>query len=71
MKEAQQDLEREIVRLQKIDERKITDEDLSKAQKLKIKALEQEHKAMRRNVLMDSILFNRACIIIIQQEIER
>ena len=35
-------LEDEIYRLRKIDERKITDEDLSRAQKLKIKALKEE-----------------------------
>lgn len=65
LKEAQRNLEAEIYRLQKMDERKITDEDMSRAQKLKIKALEEEHKVMKRNVLMDSILTSRAEIMII------
>ena len=43
MLEAQRNLESEIFRLEKMDERKITDEDLSRAQKLKIKHMEQEH----------------------------
>lgn len=43
MLEAQKNLEDEIFRLEKMDERKITDEDVSRAQKLKIKMLEQEH----------------------------
>jgi len=38
---------------------------MSRAQKLKIKALEEEHKVMKRNVLMDSILTSRAEIMII------
>jgi len=71
MLEAQRNLESEIYRLEKMDERKITDEDLSRAQKLKIKSMEQEHLQMRRNVLLDSILFNRSSTVIIQQEIER
>ena len=43
MLEAQRNLESEIFRLEKMDERKITDADLSRAQKLKIKQMEQEH----------------------------
>ena len=38
---------------------------------MKIKALEEEHNIMRKNVLLDSILFNRAQVVVIQQEIER
>lgn len=65
MLEAQRNLESEIFRLEKMDERKITDADLSRAQKLKIKQMEQEHLQMRRNVLLDSILFNRSSTVII------
>ena len=41
-------MEAEIYRLEKMDERKITDEDLSRAQKLKITSMEQEHLQMRQ-----------------------
>jgi len=42
MLQAQKDLELEIRRLKEVNERKITDEDMSAANKLKVKALEEE-----------------------------
>ena len=57
--------------LQKVDERKITDEDVSRAQKLRIKALEEEHKTLKRNVLLDSVLTSSAEIAVLEAEVER
>jgi hypothetical protein len=44
---------------------------MSKANKLKVKALEEEQRRMKRNVLLDSILTARAQIAVHSQEIER
>jgi hypothetical protein len=71
MLQAQKDLELEIRRLKEVNERKITDEDMSAANKLKVKALEEEQRRMKRNVLLDSILTARAQIAVHSQEIER
>ena len=51
-------------RLKEVNERKITDEDMSRANKLRIKALEEEQRRMKRNVLLDSILTARAQIAV-------
>ena len=64
MAEAQKELELEIRRLKEVNERKITDEDMSKANKLKVKALEEEQRRMKRNVLLDSIRTARAQIAV-------
>jgi hypothetical protein len=32
---------------------------------MKIKAFEEEHNIMRKNVLLDSILYNRAQVVVI------
>ena len=44
---------------------------MSNAQKLRVKALQEEYRSMKRNVLMDSILTSRAEIIVHTSEIER
>ena len=64
MVQAQRELEQEIRRLKEVNERKITDEDMSRANKLRIKALEEEQRRMKRNVLLDSILTARAQIAV-------
>ena len=59
------DIEDEIIKLQKIIERKITSDEIKNHQRMKIKALEEEHNIMRKNVLLDSILYNRAQVVVI------
>lgn len=54
-----------------IDERKITDVEVSNAHKLQIQALVAEQKEMQRKLLLDHILTSRAEIQILQVEIER
>ena len=43
---------------------------MSLANKLRIKALEEEHKSMKRNVLVDSVLTASAEIAVLEAEIE-
>ena len=65
MVKIQQRFEAEIQKLKAIDERKITDVEVSNAHKPQIQALVAEQKEMQRKLLLDHILTSRAEIQIL------